>query len=136
VAESVEESIRTHIREKSSASLRKLYESLLAGKLLIRLFSATTTDASGRTDVPVNCIRLPDGAGCLPAFTSLARFLESNEVGTLYTELRGAELFKMVSNMQEIDCIYVNYSEREGTPKGQITRPEFELLAKGIFPEN
>jgi hypothetical protein len=135
MAISIEESILRHVRDKSSASLRNLYESLLDGTMLVRLFSEITTDTSGKNDLPVNYFRLADGLGCLPAYTSLARFLEWNEVGSRYTELQGRKLFRMVTDMPEIDCIYVNYSAEQGTPKGKIGRREFELLGKGIFPE-
>ena len=132
----MEDAILCHIHEQSPTSLRRLYESLLAGNLIVPLASELTTDANGRTDVPVICIRLPDGEGCLPAFTSITQFLEWKGVGTPYTSLPVSQLFNMAMGMPEIDCIYVNYSGQQGTPKGKVTRAEFQLLAKGIFPEN
>jgi hypothetical protein len=136
MVDSIEEAILRHIREKSPASLRGLYEALLAGNLLVPVFSELTRDASGRTDVPVSCIRLPNGEGCIPAFTSVARLLECRQAGSQYAELPGPTLFKMASGMPEIDCIYVNYSERQGTPKGKVARLEFDSLARGIMPEH
>ena len=118
----------------SSASLRNLYQAILSGTLAVPLFADLAKDPCGRTDVPVRCIRLPDGEGCLPVFTSAGRLLEWYKEGSKYAEMPGRTLFEMVSAMPEIDCVFVNYSEVKGTPKGKISRQEFELLARGILP--
>jgi hypothetical protein len=136
MSDAIEEAILRQIQEKSRASLRSLYEALLAGNLLISVSGGLTKDAAGRTDVPVNCVRLSNGEGRIPAFTSVARFLEWKEVGSQYAEMPGLTLFKIAGGMPEVDCVYVNYSERQGTPKGKITRPEIELLAQGVLPKN
>ena len=130
----IEAAANKHIDERSTASLQNLYRLMLSGKLLVPVFASLSKDASGRTDVPARCIRLPNGEGCLPVFTSVGRLLEWRKEGSEYVEMPGRTLFEMARAMTEIDCIYVNYSDRPGTPKGEITRAEFESLAQGRLP--
>jgi len=130
----IEEAALHHIREKSRASLRNLYEAMLSSKLLVPLAAKLTRNAVGQTDVPVVCLRLPNGEGCLLAFTSEARLLEWRREGSLYAEMPARTVFKMASGMLEVDCICVNGSDREGTPKGKVVREEYESLARGILP--
>ena len=130
----IEEAINGHIHQRSQSSLQDLYQALLAGDLLIPVFAEVATDASGRTDVPVTCVRLPTGEGCIPAFTSVSRLLEWKKMGSEYVQLPGKTLFKMAADMPEIDCVYVNYSDQQGAPKGKVTRLEFEKLAQVILP--
>jgi hypothetical protein len=133
---SIEDAALEHIRTMSAASLRNLYQALLSGRLMVPLSADLTKDAAGRTDVPVQCIRLSNGDGCVPVFTSVDRLLEWKKEGTKYAEMPGPTLFVMVSGMLDIDCVIVNCSDVKGPPKGRISRPEFELLARGILPEN
>jgi hypothetical protein len=134
-ANSIEDAALLHIDRRCKASLGNLYRSLLSGTLVVPLFAALTKDAAGRTDVPVRCIRLADGEVCVPVFTSVDRLLEWKKDGSKYTEMCGRRLFEMVTAMPEIDFVFVNYSDVGGAPKGKITRPEFELLAQGVVPE-
>jgi hypothetical protein len=131
----IEDAAQEHILTKSPESLRNLYQAMLSGTLIVPLFADLAKDGAGKTDVPVRCIRLPDGEGCVPVFTSVGRLLEWKKEGSKYAEMPGRTLFEMVRAMSEIDCMFVNYSEVKGTPKGKISRPEFELLARGILPE-
>lgn len=133
---SIEDAIMHHVREMSPRSLRSLYETLLAGSFLVPLHRPLWTDAEGRTHIPARCHRLPDGEGCLPAFTSEARLLEWKADGSLYAELSGGKLFEMAKDMPEIDSIFVNISENARSPKGKVTRAEFDMLSRGLFPEN
>jgi hypothetical protein len=132
----IEDAAFAHIREKSPASLRELYMALLSGTLLVPLAADLKTDHAGRTDVPARCIRLADGQGCLPVFTSETRLLEWQPMGAKFAEMSGPALFNMVTAMPEVDAIFVNYSEQTASPKGSISRPEFDLLAQGICPTN
>lgn len=131
----VEDAIMQHIREMSASSLRSMYEALLGGRFLIPVHSPVSTDADGRTHVPARCLRFGD-VGCLLAFTSESRLLEWKAEGSLYTELTGRKVFEMASGMSSVDAIVVNFSESAPSPKGKITRTEFEMLARGLFPEN
>jgi hypothetical protein len=130
----IEEATLEHIQTQSRASLRKLYQALLSETLLVPLFADLTEKAPGQTDVPVRCVRLSDGKGCLPVFTSVARLLEWQKEGSKYAEMPGRTLFEMVSAMPEVDCVFVNFSDQKGTPKGKVSRQEYVLLAKGILP--
>ncbi len=56
-------------------------------------------------------------------------------MGSEYVQLPGQTLFKMAADMPDIDCVYVNYSDQQGTPKGKVTRLEFEKLAQGFLPK-
>ncbi|HZL87777.1 MAG TPA: SseB family protein [Pirellulaceae bacterium] len=135
LSDAIEAAALTHIRERSNSSLQGLYRALVSGRLLVPLFSDLTTH-EGKTDVPVRCFRLPSGEGCIPAFTSVQRLLEWDPGGSLYAEMPCQKLFVMATGMLDIDAIFVNYSHEKGVPKGMITRPEFELLAQGVFPKN
>jgi len=135
MSDTIEEAAQNHIRDKSHASLRDLYNALLSGTLVVPLFADLAKETGGRTDVPVRCIRLSDGEGCLPVFTSVDRLREWKTDGSKYAEMPGRTLFEMVNAMPEIDCVYVNYSEHKGTPKGKVSRREFESLARGELPE-
>lgn len=133
----VEDAIMQHVREMSSISLRSLYEALLVGSFIVPVHSPVWIDAEDRTHVPARCLRLqPSGEGCLLAFTSESRLLEWNADGSMYTELSGSKLFEMASSMNDVDSIFVNFSENSPSPKGKVTRAEFEMLAQGAFPEN
>jgi hypothetical protein len=134
MSNAIEEAVQNHIQNKSRVSLCGLYQAMLSGTLLVPLFADLAKDATGRTDVPVRCIRLPNGEGCLPVFTSADRLREWKAEGSKYAEMPGSTLFEMVSGMPEVDCVYLNYSERKGTPKGKLGRHEFESLARGILP--
>jgi hypothetical protein len=134
MTKSIEDAAQAHIRDNSQDSLRGLYRALLSGRLVVPLWVEPTKDAAGHTKMPVRCVRLPNGEGCLPVFTSVDRLLEWKKDGSVYAEMPGDTLFKMVSAMQEIDFVFVNYSDRQGTPKGKLTRAEFDLLAQGVLP--
>jgi hypothetical protein len=134
MSNSLEEAIWKQIHERSQPSLWNLYEVLLEGNLLVPVFERLKTDSIGRTDVPVICVRLSDGEGCLPVFTSVKRLLEWKQNGAKYIEMRGRALFEMANGIPEIDAIYCNYSEIKGSPKGKVSRAEFSLLAKGVLP--
>jgi hypothetical protein len=136
MSQSIEGAIQRHIQQQSEESLRSLYQAPLSGRLLVPLFSELTTDAAGQTDLPLSCVQLPTGEKCIPAFTSVNRLLEWKNAGSKYTELPGGTLFDMATRMPEIDCIYINFSEQQGTPKGKVTRREFELLGRGRVPIN
>jgi hypothetical protein len=132
---SIEKAAQLHIEHRSSESLQVLYKAILSGEFLVPLFADLAKDSARGTDVPVRCVRLPNGEGCLPVFTSVERLLEWKRNGSKYTEMPSRMLFEMVSAMPEVDCVFVNYSEQKGAPKGKLTRREFELLARGITPE-
>ena len=136
MANAIEDAALAHIRRKSPNSLHELYMALLSGKLLVPLATDLKTDNAGRTDVPARCVRLENGQGCLPVFTCDTRLLEWQPGGAKYAEMPAQTLFKMASKMAEVDCVFLNYSEHKRSPKGSISRAEFELLAQGICPVN
>jgi hypothetical protein len=131
----VEDAIVQHIREMSASSLRSMYEALLVGHFLIPVHSPVSTNADGHTHVPARCLRFGE-VGCLLAFTSESRLLEWKAEGSLYAEFIGRKVFEMASGMRNVDAILVNFSENSSTPKGKVTRKEFEMLARKVFPEN
>ena len=131
----IEDAAWEHIRERSPGSLKALYKAMVSGKLLVPLSGEIDKGSPGQARLPVRCVRLSNGAGCVPAFTSVGRLLEWKSEGSKYAELTGPALFDMVTRMPEVDCVIINYSKQKGTPKGRVNRGEFELLAKGILPD-
>ena len=65
----------------------------MSGTFVVHLLAALSKDSAGQTDVPARCIRLPNGEGCLPVFTSVERLLELHKDGSKYTEMPARMLF-------------------------------------------
>ena len=130
----IEEAILRHIQEGSQVSLWYLYNVLLAESLVVPISGELREDEAGQTKVTVVCVRLPDGKGCIPAFTSDTRLFEWKPSGCQVMEIPTRTLFEMAVGMSHADCIYLNLSERQETPRGIISRLEFELLAQDIYP--
>src|ERR1051325_1884959 len=99
----LDESIQRHIDEACATSLANLYRTLLTCELIVPIVGEVSRVDSAHSSLPLRCIRLSDGTGCLPVFASVSRLLEWKPEGALYVPLLGLNLFRAARDVPAID---------------------------------
>jgi hypothetical protein len=125
MASEIEQAVRAYAGQRTAENLTRLDHALVQGTLIVPVSRDAIDIGDGRFDIPVVCFRRPDGAGLLPAFTSVENLFSWKSEGSKYVELTGRKLLQMVLEMVGIDEIAVNPN---GVPRGAIPRSEFERL--------
>jgi hypothetical protein len=113
---------------------RALYEALLRSVLLVPVANPPHADGwktlSQDTTLQFIATRGPDGQKWLLAFSDSASLQRWKPSGSSFVGLEAITLFGLATQ-NEFDAIIVNVA---GPTGGEITRVEFELLARGVSP--
>ena len=120
-----EQAIAAYVEDRSAENLDRLDQALIKGEFLVPVSHDAVALEGIAFDIPAVCYRRADGAGVLPAFTSVDNHLSWKADGTKYVELGGRALIEMVRGMVEIQEVAVN---PDGVPRGPVPRIEFDRL--------
>lgn len=120
----IEVAVATFSADRTDDNLSRLEHVLLAEKLLVPVAGDVDEFAKDLWDIPAICLRLEDGSGALPTFTSVKRLL-TWEPGCKFVSLTGRQVLGMARDMEVVDQVTVNHST---APRGAIPRSEFDRL--------
>lgn len=121
----IEAAVASFSADRTDDNLSRLEHVLLAEKLIVPVSGDVAEVADGSLDIPAVCLRLADGSGALPTFTSVERLLSWEAEGCEFVSLTGRQVLAMARDMESIDQVTVNHST---APRGAIPRSEFDRL--------
>lgn len=121
----IEVAIATFSANRTDDNLSRLEHVLLAEKLIVPVAGDVDEFAKDLWDIPAICLRLEDGSGALPTFTSLKRLLTWEAEGCKFVSLTGRQVLGMARDMEVVDQVTLNHST---APRGAIPRSEFDRL--------
>jgi len=102
-----------------------MYKTFLAEEFYVPVSEPVQEIQIGHHDVPVICIRMEDGTGALPAFTTMEHLFQWKPEGCLYISLAGRSLIAMAIGMNDISEIAINPCD---APRGRVPRVDFERM--------
>lgn len=121
----IEEAITRFSADRTDDNLALLEHVLLAEKLIVPVAEGVEEIAQDHWDIPAICLRLEDGSGALPTFTSVKRLLTWEPDGCKYVSVTGRQVLGMARDMEAVGQVTVNHST---APRGAIPRSEFDRL--------
>lgn len=121
----VDDAIVAYLRDHSETRLAVLDVAFVEETFHVPVSRPVRELQVGRYDVPVVCVRTGDGAGAVPAFTTVDHLLKWKPEGCLYTSLTGRALIAMADAMPAISEILVNPND---APRGRIPRSDFRRM--------
>lgn len=121
----IEVAIVSFSADRTDDNLSRLEHVLLAEQLILPVAGDVEEVTKDVWDVPAICLRLEDGSGALPTFTTVERLLTWEPEGCKFVSVTGRQVLGMARDMESVDQVTVNHST---APRGAIPRSEFDRL--------
>lgn len=125
MASRLDDAIVAYTKDRTDARFLSMYKTLLAEDFCVPVSEPVQEIQSGHHDVPVICMRMEDGTGALPVFTTMEHLVQWKPEGCLYISLVGRALIAMAIGMNDISEIAINPCN---APRGRIPRADFERM--------
>lgn len=120
----LDEIIALHASDPSSETERQLNETFLGSTLLVPILGPISREGD-QHDIPVLCLKSPEGIGGMPVFTSLSHLYEWKPQGQMHIAIGGRKALELALSIKEISEVWVNIS---GVPRGRIPRYIVETM--------
>lgn len=121
----LENIISAYTKKEPGAEFVSIYKVFLVENLCVPVSRPAHEIRAGVHDISCMCIRMSDGTGALPVFTTMDHLLQWKPGGCLYITLTGRSVVGMAIGMDSISEITINPGS---APRGRIPRADFARM--------